>query len=77
MENAFRPGDPVLDLAARGKQISIASMHEGEDDEQEHWIERAEQAHIDAIINGTYRGHYHLLVGEKGTGKSSMLIDAM
>jgi hypothetical protein len=30
-----------------------------------------------AIVNGTDRGHYHLLIGEKLTGKSSMLLDAV
>jgi len=77
MENAFKPGDPVLELAALGKQIpnTIASSQGPEDDD--HWIIRDEQAKIDAIVNGTERGHYHLLIGEKGTGKSSMLLDAM
>jgi hypothetical protein len=36
-----------------------------------------EQLKIDAIFNGSDGGHYHLLIGEKGTGKSSMLLDAM
>jgi len=35
------------------------------------------QLKIDAIFNGSDGGHYHLLIGEKGTGKSSMLLDAM
>ncbi|KAF4628923.1 hypothetical protein G7Y89_g9230 [Cudoniella acicularis] len=77
MEGAFQPGDPVLELAAIGKQMpnTIASSDDlaGED----HWILRDEQAKIDAIVDGTERGHYHLLIGEKGTGKSSMLLDAM
>ncbi|KAN0101635.1 hypothetical protein V8E51_012145 [Hyaloscypha variabilis] len=78
MERAFQPGDPVLELAAIGKQVptSIAST-QGPDSEEDHWILRDEQAKIDAIVNGTDRGHYHLLIGEKGTGKSSMLLDAM
>ena len=72
MENAFTPGDPVLDLAARGKDIDKADVSE-----ENHWVMRDEQAKIDAIVNGTRVGTYHLLIGEKGTGKSSMLIDAM
>jgi hypothetical protein len=77
MERAFKPGDPVLELAAIGKQVptSIASAHISDD--ETHWILRDEQAKIDAIVNGTDIGHYHLLIGEKGTGKSSMLLDAM
>ncbi|KUJ14904.1 uncharacterized protein LY89DRAFT_649490 [Mollisia scopiformis] len=74
MEGAFEPGDPVLELAAIGKQMPNAIPTEQGDD---HWILRDEQAKIDAIVNGDERGRYHLLIGEKGTGKSSMLLDAM
>lgn len=68
MEHAFEPGDPVLDLAAAGKT-------QGKD--RDHWILRDEQTMLDAIVSGQTKGQYYLLVGEKGTGKSSMLIDAM
>jgi hypothetical protein len=85
MENAFRPGDPVLELAAQGKQVAGSKFLnagaippvESEFYEHERWIPRAEQLKIDAIVKGDDRGHYHLLIGEKGTGKSSMLIEAM
>lgn len=79
MENAFKPGDPILDLAATAKQGSATggTILVDEDKNREHWVLREEQALIDAIISGKSRGQYHLLVGEKGTGKSSMLIDAM
>jgi hypothetical protein len=70
MENAFEPGDPVLELAA------MAKLPRRPDDD-EHWVMRGEQAKIDAIINGTEKGHYYLIMGEKGCGKSSMLLDAM
>ncbi|TAQ86753.1 hypothetical protein B7494_g4914 [Chlorociboria aeruginascens] len=77
MEQAFKPGDPVLELAAMGKQVPN-TISDGEDRRgDEHWILRDEQVKIDSIVNGTDRGHYHLLIGEKGTGKSSMLLDAM
>lgn len=49
--------------------------HKAED--TEHWVEREEQAKIDRIVNGTLSGHYYLLIGEKGTGKSSMILHAM
>jgi hypothetical protein len=78
MENAFRPGDPVLELAASGKEhpsISFPGM--GTENEHDRWIMRPEQDKIDAIVHGKDRGRYHLLLGEKGTGKSSMLIEAM
>ncbi|PBP24579.1 hypothetical protein BUE80_DR004390 [Diplocarpon rosae] len=55
MEGAFEPGDPVLDLAAIGKQIpnSITSPPPSRETD-EHWILRDEQAKIDAIVNGTH-----------------------
>ena len=76
MERAFEPGDPVLELAAIGKQMPN-TITTGRGPEDDHWISRDEQAKIDRIVNGTERGHYHLLIGEKGTGKSSMLLEAM
>lgn len=77
MENAFKPGDPVLELAAKSKDIGVPDALDEEDDDHEHWIPREEQNKIDRIVSGQIRGHYHLIIGEKGTGKSSMLIDAM
>lgn len=81
IENAFRPGDPVLELAATGKEVPKKGepKDEGQFGEAPHdrWIERDEQEKIDNIVSGKDRGRYHLLIGEKGTGKSSMLIEAM
>lgn len=73
MKNAFDPGDPVLELAALNTGVPANILEETD----QHWIRRIEQQKIDAIIDGSNRGHYHLLIGEKGTGKSSMLLDAM
>lgn len=82
MANAFEPGDPVLDLAAMGKGIytkrtTPQENGDGGGEDEDHWVQRPEQARIDAIVAGAEKGHYHLLVGDKGTGKSSMLIEAM
>lgn len=82
MANAFEPGDPVLELAALGKGISKArrpsNVHRnGDDVDKDHWVHRPEQAQVDSIVAGLEYGHYHLFIGEKGTGKSSMLIEAM
>lgn len=78
MENAFKPGDPVLDLAAKDKHTPAPIVEDGyHQNRDHHWILRDEQIKIDNIVNGTEQGHYHLLIGEKGTGKSSMLLDAM
>ncbi|KAG8630771.1 hypothetical protein KVT40_002390 [Elsinoe batatas] len=73
MENAFEPGDPVLQLANKG---GVPPPGDDESD-RSHWIDRAEQKRLDDIVSGKSRGQYYLIVGEKGTGKSSMLIDAM
>ncbi|OTB06400.1 hypothetical protein M426DRAFT_55165 [Hypoxylon sp. CI-4A] len=70
IENAFAPGDPVLVLAAVGKDIPAPPN-------SQHWVMRDEQAKIDGIINGSDKGHYYLIMGEKGCGKSSMLLEAM
>ncbi|KAJ5137295.1 hypothetical protein N7526_003528 [Penicillium atrosanguineum] len=35
------------------------------------------QMRIDDIVSGRRGGHYYLIVGEKGTGKTSMLLEAM
>lgn len=63
MKNAFEPGDPVLALAANAKDIP--------EPDAEHWIVRQEQGRIDRIISGDEQGHYFLIMGEKGSGKSS------
>ncbi|OAA77927.1 ATPase domain, prokaryote [Akanthomyces lecanii RCEF 1005] len=72
MVRAFEPGDPVLDLAAVGKDMP--SHPEAKD---ERWVHRSEQSIVDAIVDGRDVGHYFLMIGEKGTGKSSMLLEAM
>lgn len=69
IDNAFEPGDPALD---------VAGVTPGRKEvDAEHWIVRDEQHKIDQIVAGHSKGHYYLLVGEKGTGKTSMLLNAM
>ncbi|KAL4885090.1 hypothetical protein BJY04DRAFT_181362 [Aspergillus karnatakaensis] len=70
MENAFAPGDPALEVA--GVEVGKHQYHH-----DEHWFIRDEQPRIDKIISGEIPGHYFLLIGEKGTGKTSMLLEAM
>lgn len=81
MANAFAPGDPVLDLAAMGKGMSYTLIHghhpDGSDVDSDYWVARPEQKRVDAIVAGRIIGHYHLLIGEKGTGKTSMLLEGM
>ncbi|KIW88725.1 uncharacterized protein Z519_10771 [Cladophialophora bantiana CBS 173.52] len=75
IEKAFEPGDPMLELASPAEPH--AAPREQPVDDTEHWIARPEQAKINTIINGESKGRYYLLIGEKGTGKSSMLLEAM
>ena len=89
IENAFKPGDPVLDLAAHGKEVpkedtpnpkyntTMGDIPGVNEPDYDRWIPRVEQEKINNIVSGKDKGRYHLLLGEKGTGKSSMLIDAM
>ena len=80
MENAFAPGDPVLEIAGTGadqQPLSAGFKRVATSDSSDHWVPRHEQEKIDAMVSGRTKGHYHLIIGEKGTGKSSMLLDAM
>ena len=47
MTNAFKPGDPVLELAALGQGTPVTVL---ETDDQP-WIRQAEQTKIDAVCN--------------------------
>ena len=72
MKKAFEPGDPVLEYATQGRDPYRATK-----ESDLHSNRKPDQAKIDVIVNGSDRGHYHLIIGEKGTGKSSMLLHAM
>ncbi|RKF75563.1 putative p-loop containing nucleoside triphosphate hydrolase [Golovinomyces cichoracearum] len=77
MKGAFTSGDPALEIASMSKYKSTGSDLNLEPNPEDHWILRDEQAKINSIVDGSETGHYHLLIGEKGTGKSSLLLDAM
>ena len=81
MDQAFEPGDPMLDLATPTGSSKVKILGETVDGvispDEEDWVLRPEQYKIDEIITGTRTGRYYLLVGEKGTGKTSMILDAM
>ncbi|KAK0560230.1 hypothetical protein OC844_003895 [Tilletia horrida] len=68
MITAFDPDfDPVIYLAQQG--IEVAKVHLEP--------ERTEYEVIRNIIGGKEAGHYYLILGSKGTGKTTMLVDAM
>lgn len=45
--------------------------------ESSDWVERPQQKLLDDIIAGRAGGRYYVLLGEKGTGKTSMLLHAL
>ncbi|KAF9228419.1 hypothetical protein BS17DRAFT_692670 [Gyrodon lividus] len=81
IEKAFSAGyDPALELAINGEELkSFSKGPDGEVDDAP-WTEhlrRQEQDLIDNIIKGQTRGHYYFLIGPKGGGKSTLILDAM
>jgi len=80
MENAFAVGYSSLEQAALNRNdtsYAATSKVLKRKFETDEWITRDEQILIDGIVNGTMQGKYYVLTGEKGTGKTSMLLRAM
>ncbi|KAG0152030.1 hypothetical protein CROQUDRAFT_36099 [Cronartium quercuum f. sp. fusiforme G11] len=92
MAIAFEPGyDPVLVLNDASKassnkpeltrpmlQRAYDVKFDGDEQEQElTWIVRHEQPLIDQIVHGKLAGQYWLITSPKGTGKFSLIADAM
>ncbi|KAF8320502.1 hypothetical protein DL93DRAFT_2052955 [Clavulina sp. PMI_390] len=70
--------DKVQLAFARGYDPALALMDpEDRDPENDEHIRRREQDLIDSIISGRAIEQYYLVMGPKGTGKGSMLLDAM
>lgn len=81
MEKAFAAGyDPALDVSkdTRSKRRFLKKTQSEEDEEKtpEH-IVRDERALVDRIVGGMEAGRYYLISGPKGTGKATMILDAM
>ncbi|KKY22007.1 hypothetical protein UCDDS831_g03843 [Diplodia seriata] len=79
MENAFDAGFSSLELASLVRHSDGKTPINAADElpEAAWWIQRDEQRMLDDILAGRARGHYYLLTGEKGTGKTSMLLEGM
>ncbi|KAH7390757.1 hypothetical protein DE146DRAFT_679868 [Phaeosphaeria sp. MPI-PUGE-AT-0046c] len=78
IENAFATGYSSQERVAMGRiayGLQPEQMQEVVD--KEYWVPRAEQAEINAIVSGKTRGRYHLIIGERGTGKRALLLEAM
>lgn len=67
MEKAFTDDDPAFQL----------TMHSRAQNEDEGWVFREHQGLLDQVIAGNITGRYYLIIGEKGTGKTSMILEAM
>ncbi|ODQ80886.1 hypothetical protein BABINDRAFT_161075 [Babjeviella inositovora NRRL Y-12698] len=67
IDSAFDVGDPAFEL----------TMHKRSNSNGENWIDRPQQKLLDDIVNGKITGRYFLLIGEKGTGKTSILLESM
>ncbi|EMD58287.1 hypothetical protein COCSADRAFT_204519 [Bipolaris sorokiniana ND90Pr] len=78
IENAFDPGYSSQERVALGR-VAYGTEPEKirEIVEREYWVPRAEQPAIDNIVNGKARGKYYLVIGERGTGKRALLLEAM
>ncbi|TQN69324.1 hypothetical protein CSHISOI_06178 [Colletotrichum shisoi] len=81
MDNAFGVGFSTPELTAMGRHVAPHKLQSADDltgfEGENEWIPRKEQELIDGIIDGSVRGQYHLITGEKGTGKTSMILKAM
>ncbi|KAI0090743.1 hypothetical protein BDY19DRAFT_887226 [Irpex rosettiformis] len=86
IEDAFSAGyDPALELATRAKRRQYVDPQDPEnilllwdtDTPRTEHLRRKDQDRIDHILHGDEVGHYYLLLGPKGTGKTTMLFDAM
>jgi hypothetical protein len=67
MSQAFDKGDEAFELI----------MHKRTNTREGDWIERPQQKVLDAIMAGDLVGRYFLVTGEKGCGKSSMILNSM
>ncbi|GME65534.1 ATPase domain prokaryote protein [Neofusicoccum parvum] len=74
IERAFESGFSSLEMAALARH---AERGGGGGGGEAWWIARDEQRIIDDILAGAATGHYYLITGEKGTGKTSMLLEGM
>ncbi|EKM53414.1 uncharacterized protein PHACADRAFT_125129 [Phanerochaete carnosa HHB-10118-sp] len=80
IELAFTAGyDPALELANRTskREEPLPVQHESDDIPWNKHLRRDDQDLMDDIVGGGETGRYFMLLGPKGTGKTTMLYDAM
>ncbi|ODV77753.1 uncharacterized protein CANTADRAFT_280650 [Suhomyces tanzawaensis NRRL Y-17324] len=73
IDKSFDVGDPASELIMHTRTHQAYADHEA----SQHWVERPQQKLLDDIVNGDIIGRYFLIVGEKGTGKTSLLLESI
>ena len=73
MNDAFETGDPSAQL----KMHTRTHDDSLEDEINAHWVDRPQQKLLNDIIAGDIIGRYFLIIGEKGTGKTSLILESM
>lgn len=78
IENAFATGYSSQERVALGR-ISYGTEPDKIQQlvDREYWVPRVEQDFINDIVSGKIRGRYHIILGERGTGKRALLLEAM
>ncbi|CAK7902929.1 hypothetical protein CAAN3_06S04280 [[Candida] anglica] len=79
IDQAFDVGDPAFQLVVN-KRTNKHTEGDATDDKydiSQFWAQRPQQQLLDDIIAGNIVGRYFLVIGEKGTGKTSLLLEAM
>ncbi|KAG8693182.1 hypothetical protein FRC09_010676, partial [Ceratobasidium sp. 395] len=79
IEAAFEPGyDPALELANQpGRRGEVDEDGRRDYPQSARHMKRKEQEIMDSIMEGKEAGYYYLFVGPKGSGKTTMILDAM
>lgn len=78
IDKAFATGDPAYQLAIHKKTNKHIEHDDCEgEDLTKFWVERPQQQLLDDIISGKIVGRYYLIIGEKGTGKTTLLLESM
>lgn len=73
MNDAFEVGDPSAQL-----KMHTRTHDDSLDNEiNAHWVDRPQQKLLNDIIAGDIIGRYFLIIGEKGTGKTSLILESM
>jgi hypothetical protein len=78
IENAFSAGYSSQERVALGR-IAYGTHPDRIQEivEREFWVPRQEQDMVDDIFTGKAKGRYYLIMGERGTGKRALLLEAM